>query len=96
MYDEYKEKVKTAGANVKERIAGIASENGTEKYVEELKFKIEMGIIIDYFKRNVLDIDEELIESDIYKFMELGDCPVEELNDTEYLAVERVMGDYDE
>lgn len=96
MYEEYQEKVKSAGKNVKDRIAEIAIDDGTEKYVEKLKFKIEMGIIIDYFKKNILDIDEDLIEADIYKFMELGSCSLEELSDTEYLAIERVLGNYDE
>lgn len=96
LLDEYKAKVASAGKTLKESIASLDLSTDKSSYEDNLKLKIRLCIMMDYIEKKYLNIDNDLIESDIATYMEIGYSDIDNLGDYELLAMNRLAGNYEE
>ena len=55
---------------------------------------IKLGIVFDFLTKHYIDVDEDMINSDIDNFLELGGEPYQLLDDVNKIIVDRVTGNF--
>lgn len=94
--ENYQRKVEQAQKEFKEKMNILSSLDPAVMSLEQQKQEIIFRIVVDFIARNFIDIDEELIESDILLHSELAYTSMNDLSQAETLALNRLSGDYKE
>lgn len=94
--EDYERKTREAQKEFKEKMNILSSLSPDVMSLEKQKQEVISRIVIDYITKHVIDIDEELIESDILTHNELVYTSMDDLSQTELLALNRLSGDYEE
>jgi hypothetical protein len=66
------------------------------KQEELLLWNIKLKILMDYFEKNIISINEELLLDDIHTFVESEGLDIDSLSDNEYFSLNRLLGNIDE
>lgn len=90
--EEYDRKVKDAQIEFQERMKELSTLDSLDVRVEKKKKEVKLNIILDYICKHFININEELIEDDIYFCENLGGRPIEDLSDSEILIYSRLHG----
>lgn len=96
LQEEYKKQILNSQKALQDKFASLTLSVPNASYEDNMKMHIKLSIMFDYIQKNLIDIDEELIDSDIAIFSEIGGLPLDSLSDSEILATNRILGNYQE
>ena len=63
---------------------------------ELLLWNTKLKILIDYFEKNIININEELLKDDINTFIDSEGLYIDDLSDDTYFAINRFLNHVDE
>lgn len=93
---EYKERVKNARKDAEINLASNNNPVSTLSHEELLLWNTKLKILIDYFEKNIININEELLKDDIHTFIEAEGLYIDDLSDDTYFAINRSLNHVDE
>lgn len=96
--NEYEEHIRQAAENARQNMTS-ADNPLFQSEKEKLKWNIKLKILMDYFEKNFIHINEELIDSDINAYFDSEDIAgrsLDELADSDYLILNRLTGNVEE
>lgn len=93
---EYKERVKNARKDAEINLATNNNPTSTLSQEELLLWNTKLKILIDYFEKNIININEELLKDDIHTFIEAEGLYIDNLSDDTYFSINRFLNHVDE
>lgn len=93
---EYKKQVKEAHQEAQKNLTANTNPIFIQSQEELLLWNAKMKILMDYFEKNIITINEELLKDDIHTFVESAGLHIDYLSDDEYFSINRFLGHIDE
>lgn len=93
---EYKEHVKEAQREAQQNLTSNTNPIFIQSHEELLLWNAKLKILMDYFEKNIITINEDLLKDDIHTFVESAGLHIDYLSDDEYFAINRFLGHIDE
>lgn len=93
---EYKERVKKARKDAEMNLATNNNPTSTLSQEDLLLWNTKLKILMDYFEKNIININEELLKDDINTFIEAEGLYIDDLSDDTYFSINRFLNHVDE
>lgn len=93
---EYKEHVKEAHQEAHNNLIANNNPIFIQSQEELLLWNAKLKILMDYFEKHIITINEELLKDDIHTFIEAEGLHIDSLSDDKYFAINRFLGHIDE
>lgn len=94
--EEYKEQVKEAHQEAQKNLTANSNPIFIQSHEELLLWNAKLKILMDYFEKNIISINEELLIDDIHTFIEAEGLHIDCLSDEKYFAINRFLGHIEE
>lgn len=94
--EEYREQVKEAHRQAQKNLTSNTNPIFIQSQEELLLWNAKLKILMDYFEKHIITINEELLKDDIHTFVESEGMHIDSLSDDKYLAINRFLGHIDE
>ncbi len=94
--EEYKEQIKEAHEEAQKNLTANSNPIFIQSQEELLLWNAKLKILMDYFEKHIITINEELLKDDIHTFIEAEGMHIDSLSDDKYLAINRFLGHIDE
>ena len=93
---EYKERVKEAHKDAQKNLTTNNNPILPHSQEELLLWNVKLKILMDYFEKNVITINEDLLKDDIHTFIESEGQHIDSLSDNKYFTINRLLGNIEE
>lgn len=92
--EDYLQKVNSTQESLDEKFESGNLHLPNDSEESKLLNHIKLGIIFDFLSKHYIDVDEDMINSDIDNFLELGGEPYQLLDDVNKIVVDRITGNF--
>lgn len=93
---EYREHIKEIHQEAQKNLTANNNPIFIQSQEELLLWNAKLKILMDYFEKHIITINEELLKDDIHTFVESEGLHINSLSDDKYFAINRFLGHIDE
>ena len=93
---EYREHIKEIHQEAQKNLTANNNPIFIQSQEELLLWNAKLRILMDYFEKHIITINEELLKDDIHTFIEAEGLHIDSLSDDKYFAINRFLGHIDE